>query len=1062
MTTDYVALSEENRIEYGRAIKRIGKMLLEDRYDRRTHFIYEVLQNAEDALRRRGPDWAGSRTVSFDLNRERLRISHYGAPFDTDDVRGICGIDESTKDITAIGRFGIGFKSVYAVTQRPEVHSGDEAFVILDYVFPSAASACVRAPDETVFLLPLAPADEGSFNEIASGLAALGAEALLFLKHVNEIVWNVEGGSSGSYKRTPKGDGFMREVHLSARGAGWEREETYLLFSRAVEHEGKEVGLAEIAFLTEVEDDKRIVRPITDARLVVFFPTVLPTYTGFLIQGPYQTTPSRDNVPVDKPWNVKLATFTADLLVEALLHLRDSDMLDVAVLGTLPLERQKLMEGLFAPLFDRTVRAFTEERLLPTSTGRFATAGHVRLARAQDVRELIGPQQLGRLLGSDGNVSWVSAEITADRAPRLRSFLMQELKVAELTLDAVLSRMTEEFLIAQSDNWMLRLYRALGTQPALWRTRAKEMPLLRLEDGRHVALHRGDQPEAFLPGEGKTDFPTVRASLCTPQSLKFLTGIGLTKPDPVDDVIRNLLPKYRQPSPDDSAYADDIARILRAYRTDSSAQRSKLVAALRATTFVRCLDAKSGANLIVAPGQVYLAAIRLQNLFQGVEKVYLVNSAHECLRGEPVREMLETCGAVRILRTVPIICDLSAEARSEIRHAAGWQSCTYENPIPDQDIAGLTGLLTLLPTLPEEARRDRARQLWDALAELADRRPHALSVQYSWTYHYTRTTTVDAHFIRKLNAHPWVPDRNGNLRLPSAVLFEELGWPSHPLLESRIRFKPPAIAALAREVGIDADVLDELKRLGVTDLAQLRTRLKADPDDQIGNGASDDESRENHEQGDEHTRGESGRDSSQDDDRQDEDESGEGDEGRGSGGDGTSNGGGSGGTKGGSGKGKGESGGGEREFISYVASHNGDAQSDPDGLTYEERMRLEDRAIERIVKLEQQLMRMPPGNKGFDLIDPDAVGEPQRWIEVKAMKGDLNDRPVGLSQPQMEHARRYGDQYWLYVVEYAADDSRARIVKIRNPFGRTGTFTFDRGWATVAIIQDCDHDADTP
>lgn len=1051
MTTDYVALTEENRIEYGRAIKRIGKMLLEDRYDRRTHFIYEVLQNAEDALRRRGPDWTGSRTVVFDLTRDRLRISHYGAPFDKDDVRGICGIDESTKDITAIGRFGIGFKSVYAVTQRPEVHSGDEAFAILDYVFPSAASACARAPEETVFILPLTAADEGPFKEIAAGLAALGPEALLFLKHVNEIVWSVEGGGSGSYKRTPTGAGFMREVQLSARGSGWPRDETYLLFSRPVEHEGKPVGLAEIAFLTEFDDDKRVVRPITDARLVVFFPTVLPTYTGFLVQGPYQTTPSRDNVPVDKPWNVKLAAVTADLLVAALLHLRDADLLDVAVLKSLPLERQKLTGGLFAPLFDRTVRAFTEERLLPTSTGRFAAAGHVRLARAQDVRDLIGPQQLGRLLGSDKNVSWVSADITADRAPQLRTFLVQELKIVELTLDAVLGRMTEEFLTAQSDTWMLRLYRALGAQPALWRTRAKEMPLLRLEDGRHVALHRGDLLQAFLPGEGKTGFPTVRAALCTPQSLKFLAGIGLTKPDPVDDVIRNLLPKYRQSPPDISAYAEDIARMLRAYRTDSSAQRSKLVAALRATTFVRCLDAKSGAKVVVTPGQAYLAATRLQNLFQGVEQVYLVNNANESLRGEPVREMLETCGAVRILRTFPIHCDLSAEARTEIRRAAGWQSCTYESAIPDQDIAGLNGLLALLSTLPEEARRDRARQLWDALAELADRRSSALSVPYNWTYHHARSTTVDAHFIRKLNAHAWVPDRDGTLRLPSEVLFEELGWMAHPLLESRIRFQPPAIAALAREVGIDTDVLDELKRLGVTDLAQLRERLKADlvsekDDEEDQNGESD--------VNDENGAG--------DRDDQDENEPGQDDdEGQGGGGGGGDRGGsgdgGRGGGDSGSGKSKGGggSGGGEREFISYVASHSGESETDPDGLTHEERMELEDLAIARILEFEPQLERMPPGNKGFDLIDPDAVGEPQRWIEVKAMKGDLAGRPVGLSQPQMEHARRYGDQYWLYVVEHAADDARARIVKIRNPFGKTGTFTFDRGWTAVAIIQNC-------
>ncbi|WP_324750337.1 DUF3883 domain-containing protein [Sphingomonas sp. LY54] len=473
-----------------------------------------------------------------------------------------------------------------------------------------------------------------------------------------------------------------------------------------------------------------------------------------------------------------------------------------------------------------------------------------------------------------------------------------------------------------------------------------------------------------------------------------------------------------------------------------------------------CTDAKSGDDFISRPTEVYLASNRMVNLFQGVEGVLLLDSSYACLRGEAVREMLEACGGVRILRTIAVPCDLPEKTRREYRRAAGCESCTYENSIFDQDITGLDGLLALLPTLPEAERRDRSRQLWEALAELADRRANALSVQYSWTYHYQRTTSFDAHFIRKLNAHAWISDRDGVLRLPSEMLFEDLDWPTHPLLESRIQFKPPAIAALAREVGIDTDVLDELKRLGVTDLAQLRTRLKVDPDDE----SDDDRTGENHSEASDHDE-EDGYDVG---DGEDEDAPPDGD---GRGGDNgedhdesgsTGGGGGSSGSGSGKSKGKGTGGngnrGGEREFISYVAAHVGEGEADPDGLTQEARMRLEDHAIARILEFEPRLERLPPGNKGFDLIETDAIGEPQRWIEVKAMTGSLAGRPVGLSQPQMEHARRYGDQYWLYVVEHAEDDARARIVKIRNPFGRTGTFTFDRGWTAVAIIQNCAND----
>ncbi|RAS04892.1 sacsin N-terminal ATP-binding-like domain-containing protein [Ensifer adhaerens] len=1038
MTVDYAALCKENREEYGRAIGRIGKMLLEDRYDKRTHFIYEILQNAEDALRRR-PGWVGSRAVKFTLSANELRICHFGAPFNEADVRGVCGINASTKDITSIGRFGIGFKSVYAFTRQPEVHSGSEAFSIVEYVLPQAIPARERDADETLIVLPLDADDPSAFDEIAEGLRSLGGEALLFLKHVDEIVWSVEGHGAGSYRRDAVGAGLMREVTLFTTNDSETGHEEYLLFSRDVENEEKVVGQAELAFHVVHQDGHRVVQPVSDARLVVFFPTVLPTYTGFLVQGPYQTTPSRDNVPADKPWNAKLAGITADLLVDALTHLQSIDALTVAALRTLPLDRSRLESGLFSPLYERTVAALRTKRLLPTSTGKFASAAELRLARAQDVRDLFGPRQLQTLLGSESLVYWASPEITTDRAPQLRNFLMQELKVAELTLDQMLARLHDAFLEDQSDTWMVRFYKLLGSQPALMRGRARDISLYRLENGSHVPLIKNGIRQVFLPTREKTGFPTLRASLHTSQTRKFLESAGLTEPDPVDDVILNLLPGYKKEKIDLTNYAEDIARMLRAFDTDSWAQRDKLIGALKSANIVVAKEAANGKQFICKPGQVYLAAARMTNLFEGVKGVYLLDTSFECLRGEKVRDMLDAAGATRILRTESFACDLTESERMAARRAAGWEGASTEQRIQDADVAGLAGVLELLPTLTTEERRDRARLLWEAVAELVDRRGASVtSVAYNWTYMQTRSTSVDAKFLRRLNQTTWIPDQAGELRRPSEILFAELGFPPHPVLETRIAFKPPAIATLAREVGIDADVLDELKRLGVTDLQQLRDRLREEPanDKEAGNDVND--VNDQYRGGDEAS--ESGGKSGTGGDTSGQ---GEGNGSREQGG-GGSGGGASPGEGGGSGRGT-------REFISYVGTRPEGDHTDPDGITRQERMDLEEAAIALILRLEPTLERTPAGNEGFDLIEKDVAGEPERWIEVKAMKGTLADRPVGLSSAQMEHARRCGDQFWLYVVERAGT-AQARVLKICNPHGATGTFTFDRGWEAIASI----------
>lgn len=53
MACNYAEIRRDNERRYGTDIGRIGPMLLAHRYDERTHFIYELLQNAEDAFAKR-------------------------------------------------------------------------------------------------------------------------------------------------------------------------------------------------------------------------------------------------------------------------------------------------------------------------------------------------------------------------------------------------------------------------------------------------------------------------------------------------------------------------------------------------------------------------------------------------------------------------------------------------------------------------------------------------------------------------------------------------------------------------------------------------------------------------------------------------------------------------------------------------------------------------------------------------------------------------------------------------------------------------------------------------
>ncbi len=128
MPADYERIRDENVARYGWDTAVLD--LLGHLYSERTHFIFELIQNAEDA---------GATALAFELFDDRLEVRHDGRPFTEADVRGVSGVGQSGKsgDLTTIGQFGIGFKSVYAYTTSPRVHSGAEHFRIDHYVRPS-------------------------------------------------------------------------------------------------------------------------------------------------------------------------------------------------------------------------------------------------------------------------------------------------------------------------------------------------------------------------------------------------------------------------------------------------------------------------------------------------------------------------------------------------------------------------------------------------------------------------------------------------------------------------------------------------------------------------------------------------------------------------------------------------------------------------------------------------------------------------------------------------------------------------------------------------------------
>ncbi|MFQ6539393.1 sacsin N-terminal ATP-binding-like domain-containing protein [Aphanothece stagnina] len=830
MTSNYELIRNQHEEWYGTRIGDWGADVLADRYDEKSHFIYELLQNTEDALKRRH-DQSGSKIATFTLDTDRLSLRHYGKPFDEEDVRAVCSIARSTKDLTSIGRFGLGFKSVFTYSERPEIHSGAEDFMIQDYVMPHGIAAINKEENETVISIPFRSSDEFLLHELRSKLKSLGPEILLFLRELEQIKWSDYEGNKGAYSRHVEViDKTARRVSLHAdsdirteeeKSRKLQLDEKWLVFSKEVYNAGEVVGFVELAWLTDggKEGEQETLLELDRSYLYVYFPTVIDTHLGFLVQGPYRTTSNRDNVPWREEWNRLCIESTSELLVDALIWLRNYRLLDLNALSCLPISRTRFSGGMFEPLYHSTVKAFCEQELVPVHPSGYKPAQQVKISSSEALKELISSEQLTQLFNSEIPLFWLADANSLSLDSEVETFLADECSIESLSLSEIVPRLTPGFLTEQSDEWMRSLYELLNTE-AFHTWYLKGATLLRLENGSHVSAFLDDVAQAYLPASYKTEFPTIKKTVCnSPDSLRFLRGLGLAEPDLVDNVIHNIIPRYKPTSnqdrelPADKVYEEDIRQICKAYRETSGIRVKQLVGKLKNIPFVLCVDMADGKACMARPTEVCLWTKRLYELLNGIDGILLTNRSAKILLAEDSRTMLEACGASRELRHE--YAGLSWTEMADLRKQSEQPETSNRKDDHDNKILlGLEELLILLPSLPDQEQVKRASLLWEELSTIANRRgPEFFKCTYSWTYHGKYSVKFEPKFIGQLNACSWIPDGSGGLVSPSEICFSALGWKPNNALNSSIKFKSESIDILANELNLDSKMLGIIAKL---------------------------------------------------------------------------------------------------------------------------------------------------------------------------------------------------------------------------------------------------------
>jgi len=135
-------------------------------------------------------------------------------------------------------------------------------------------------------------------------------------------------------------------------------------------------------------------------------------------------------------------------------------------------------------------------------------------------------------------------------------------------------------------------------------------------------------------------------------------------------------------------------------------------------------------------------------------------------------------------------------------------------------------------------------------------------------------------------------------------------------------------------------------------------------------------------------------------------------------------------------------------------------ESDPDALSpadregSKHRTAVEQAAVRYFLETAagnwKSLEEMPHNNPGFD-VRALAFDGLEEVIEVKGQGGAWTEEGIALTPIELAKAYSMRSRYWLCVVEYAIDENRRQLSLVRDPFGLTSQFRFDKGWKTAAF-----------
>lgn len=856
---DYKVFSKRN---YGGLFKGVI-----EKYPESAHFVFELLQNADDA---------NATEVSILLKQDRLLFKHNGskhfdvAPPNSDinaDINSITGIGDSTKIDTQnkIGKFGVGFKSVFQYTRTPEVYDDTFKFKIENYIIPTLIDHDYegRNEGETLFVFPFSSPSK-NYEEINNKIKHL-PNPLLFLNNVKKIVWRVEDsyGVVGPTK-------FFEKKKLSSEKTGSVLMELYdlisphgetsiFLFSQTVkildEDNREHVHPIHVGFYYDKEK-KELITKHTNQKVYCFFPTKESLKTCFILHAPFLLTENRQNIKPGEYYNTKLIEWLASLSTKSVVLLRDygvkhdMTLINENIVNILP--KYDLSDTLFNDSTDREYKkifetAFQElvyrEPLFISRDGAYLLSKYA-YKTVGSIYELVDKNQFKALVGKSGTdfLKWDLLQTISKRDGECKYYDA----IKEYTIEDFANSITPDFMQSQPKSWILKFYTfvreegrkywVISNQTKGSSLAFRKAPIILTQQGDWLAPFTGHDlrtTNVFLPVDkgSSEDYNFINWDYLKEEAAKKLfDAFEIKSPDKYSYIRNVVLEKYKDNALelDYDELHEDFKTIFNYYKEIKDTEKERqFINDLRKYYY---LVGSDGAQHPI--DELYADEAILKKYFGKRTLEVFVNSDFYYEDVDTFQKPLVKVFIDKLVtQKIPLLEDISfkqydAHLKSEYKRYLPPNKKYNEFVVTDYRLAGFDNAIQKNII---ESNKDISVFLWNNVVPAYMNEVSAKIQASNDRRQYYDPYSITSTFESELTEYPWLYNKRGQLVWPSDTYVEDL--------DSKYDLENGVVEFL----GISKKMQDLREKYNATDEEQKRYEIGSKFEEEIDEDFSEEE-----------------------------------------------------------------------------------------------------------------------------------------------------------------------------------------------------------------------------